>query len=78
MWQKIDSAPKDKDILLYCPLRGVVRGRWEKNQYAKTPKPYWSHDQERLFGVAATRQDQPTHWQPLPDAPEHDAMEKVK
>lgn len=68
-WQLMDSAPKDKDILLFCPNRGVVRGRWEEDKYAKTPRPYWKNDRERSFGTRETRADQPTHWMPLPKAP---------
>lgn len=68
-WQPIETAPKNQEILLYCPRRGVVRGRWSDEIYARYPKPYWTHDRERLFGVHETREDQPTHWMPLPEAP---------
>ena len=68
-WQPIETAPKNADILLYCPRRGVVCGRWSDERYATKPKPYWTHDRERLFGVRETREDQPTHWMPLPEAP---------
>ena len=69
MWQPIETAPKDKDVLLYCPMRGAVRGRWNDCKYATNPKPYWTHDRERLHGVINTRNDQPTHWMPLPERP---------
>lgn len=70
-WQPIDTAPKDGgDLLLYCPLRGVVRGSWNICRYHTTPKPYWTHDREQLYGVRETRSDQPSHWMPLPKAPE--------
>jgi len=68
-WLPIETAPKTGDVLLACPRRGVVRGRWEENKYAKTPRPYWTHDRERSFGIIETRADQPTHWMPLPDMP---------
>lgn len=68
-WQPIATAPKDADVLLYCPRRGVVRGKWDDCRYARNPKPYWSHDRERIFGTRETRDDQPTHWMPLPEAP---------
>lgn len=68
-WQPIETAPKDCDILLYCKLRGVVRGEWNDCKYFKNPKPYWTNDRETIFGVISTRSDQPTHWIPLPDAP---------
>lgn len=69
-WRPIETAPKDGHILLAFPLRGVIRGIWRSDQDAKKPRPYWSHDCERIFGVNATRNDQPTHWMPLPDPPE--------
>lgn len=75
-WRPIETAPRDgTKVLLYCPTRGVVGGRWSDNRYAKTPRPYWSNDLERLYGVQATRFDQPTHWLPLPDPPTPDPQE---
>ena len=68
-WQPIETAPKDREILLACPKRGVVRGKWDDNRYAKHPRPYWSHDRERIWGTLACRRDQPTHWMELPDMP---------
>lgn len=68
-WQKIETAPKDvTEVLLCCPERGVVRGRWNDCRYDKNPRPYWTHDRERLWGTIACRKDQPTHWMPLPAA----------
>lgn len=64
-WQPIETAPKDCEVLLFCPRAGVVRGRWELNEYAKTPRPYWTHDREQWRGIRQTRADQPTHWAPL-------------
>lgn len=75
-WQPIETAPKDKEILLFCPFRGVVRGSWRRDEYAKKPRPYWTHDRERLWGIRGTREDQPTHWQPLPKPPLPSAGEK--
>jgi hypothetical protein len=68
-WQPIETAPKDRDVLLYCKARGAVRGRWEDCYFARNPRPYWTNDREALFGVTGTRNDQPTHWMPLPPAP---------
>lgn len=68
-WATIETAPKDRDILLACPVRGVVRGHWNEDLYAKRPRPYWSHDREILWGRIACRNDQPTHWMELPDMP---------
>lgn len=61
-WQPIETAPKDRDILLFCPRRGVVCGEWEQDKYSPKPRPFWSNDKERLFGTRETRADQPTHW----------------
>jgi hypothetical protein len=68
-WLPIANAPKDCEILLFCKFCGVVRGRWNDCRYANKPRPYWTHDRERVFGVAACRSDQPTHWVPLPTPP---------
>jgi hypothetical protein len=69
-WQPIETAPKDKYILLYCSRFGIIRGKWSDEQYAKTPRPYWRHDKTDLYGIRDTRDDQPTHWMPLPNPPE--------
>lgn len=68
-WQPIETAPKDKDVLLYLPRRGAIRGQWNSDKYARVPRPYWSHDREWIFGVRETRDCQPTHWMPLPAPP---------
>lgn len=68
-WQPIETAPKDKRVMLYFPKRGPVFGRWDSDAYAKTPRPYWSHDNERLFGITDARKNPPTHWAPQPDPP---------
>ena len=76
-WQPIETAPKDTDVLLYCPRRGAVRGRWDDNQYARVPRPYWSNDRERIFGSRETRIDQPTHWMRLPAPPSNAEVEPM-
>ncbi len=68
-WQPIETAPKNQDVLLFCPLRGIVRGVWNWDRYAHNPRPYWSNDRERMLGTRETRADQPTHWMPLPKVP---------
>jgi len=72
-WQPIETAPKHIDVLLLCPHRGVVRGRWQDDAYAQKPRPYWTNDRERIWGIRQTRDDQPTHWMPLPDPPKEAA-----
>jgi hypothetical protein len=69
-WQPIDTAPRDARVLLFWPTfwtgkQRIEAGHWEADQYAKRPKPYWSGDQERIFGIRAYREQGPTHWQPL-------------
>jgi hypothetical protein len=68
-WRTIETAPKDVEVLLYCPAQGCVRGRWDDDKYNRKPRPYWKNDRTALFGINATRADQPTHWIPLPDPP---------
>jgi len=69
-WQPVDeNTPRDRDLLLACPARGVLRGRWEDDKYATKPRPYWTNDRERIYGIRATRDDQPTHWMDLPPNP---------
>jgi len=72
-WQPIETAPKDRRILLLCPKRGMVMGKWDKDvshqRRSYVSLPYWTNDQSVLFGVLATRADQPTHWM-LPELPE--------
>jgi hypothetical protein len=66
----MESAPKDGTrIVLWRSRRGVAIGQYAADKYAIRPRPYWTTDQERLWGVKETREDQPTHWMPLPDPP---------
>lgn len=71
-WQPIETAPKDKRILLYRPTAPewwmVMGGRYDSDEYAKNPKPYWSTDNWSL-GKTEQRQNAPTHWMPLPEPP---------
>ena len=73
LWRPIETAPKDgTEILVYCPRLGVCGpAKWDVNKFAKTPRPFWSHWGERIWGVTWVRSDQPTHWMPLPGPP-HD------
>ena len=72
MWKPIESAPKDgTGVLLFCPRLGVCApGRWDTDKHAKKPRPYWTHWGERIWGTLWIRDDQPTHWQPLPAPPQ--------
>lgn len=68
-WRPIETAPKSKDILLFCPRQGLVVGRWCRDACASKPRPYWTNDREAMFGIRETRADQPTHWMPFPPYP---------
>lgn len=64
-WQPIETAPKNRSILLWFPgiYNGMFSvGEWDKNEFAKKPRPYWSCQLERIFGVQTIRDNQPTHW----------------
>lgn len=72
-WRPIESAPKDGTVIMlgwdnndFCR---PCAGYWEIDKYSKKPRPYWSNDLERSFGTRHARENQPTHWMPLPGAP---------
>ena len=70
-WQPIESAPKDgtKILLYYQDRSRVVCGHWYWDGYAKKPRPYWTSDNEQLWGRYFHRETSPTHWMPLPEPP---------
>jgi hypothetical protein len=58
-WQPIETAPKDREILLYGKRRftdGIAQGAW--NSGGAMHLPHWMGDVT-----------QPTHWMPLPSPP---------
>lgn len=74
-WNPIEAAPKDGSyILLYFPKMPpwaqVSVGSWEPQEHAAKPRPYWTSQHERIWGIPTLRERQPTHWQPLPPPPE--------
>ena len=79
-WQPIETAPKDGTrVLLYrpggWPSARVTVGNYSDERYHTRPRPYWTHDLERMEGKVATRHRQPTHWMPLPAPPAPEAAE---
>jgi hypothetical protein len=61
-WQPIESAPEDRDILLFCPegvCTKVFVGYWDVDCWS-TPE---GGEIVRISG-------HPTHWMPLPEPPE--------
>lgn len=71
-WLPIETAPKDGTrIMVFCPWVGVCGpANWDVCWFAKKPRPFWTHWGERIWGTSRVREDQPTHWMPLPDPPQ--------
>ena len=61
-WQPIETAPKDREVLLFGPKEfnrnSIVQGAW--NAGGAMHMAFW------MGGIY-----KPTHWQPLPAPPEH-------
>ena len=73
-WQPIETAPRDGTrVLLFrqSHITGaqIVFGRWNDDRFRPRPRPYWTHDLERVWGVTEAREAQPTHWMPPPEPP---------
>ena len=70
-WQPIETAPKGISVLVYPPtwinLTASI-ARWDDDEYAKNPKPYWNRSDD-LGERRNSRNNPPTHWMPLPAAP---------
>lgn len=62
----IESAPKDGSSILLFMGGSWHRGRWVPQKYHDNPKPYWGCDMESALGIRWCRDNQPTHWMPLP------------
>lgn len=82
-WQPIETAPKDRRIMLYRPTTHyawarIVFGEFNDDRHARKPRPYWNHDRIRLSGVADAREHEPTHWMDAPSPPQADGLGKVK
>ncbi len=67
-WQPIETAPHDRDVLLWRPARaqgfrphGAVRGRWIARHRYSNASPWVTVP--GLNGMTVT------HWQPLPEPP---------
>lgn len=72
-WRPIETAPKDGSTVLVW-FSDLYNGtadlaRWDNDQYARKPRPYWTGNRERILGTVAYRQGKPTHWMPLPEPP---------
>lgn len=74
-WRPIETAPRDKEIVLFYPKAfgsdgGIHKGRWDCDQYRKMPKPYWRGSYSDCWGVIHARKNPPTHWRPVYAPPE--------
>jgi hypothetical protein len=74
-WRPIETAPKDGTrVHLYFPVFGnrprQEFGGWDAQPHNTKPKPFWSGDGERVYGIQWYRNYPPTHWKPLPAPPD--------
>lgn len=65
----IENAPKDGTKILACMGGYWTVASWDDDRYGKKPRPYWSSELGRVMGVTWERENQPTHWMPLPAPP---------
>lgn len=71
-WQPIETAPKDRPVLVHPGLwagRTCSIATWNDDKYAKKPRPFWGRDDD-MGRITYSRNAPPTHWMPLPPAPE--------
>jgi len=68
-WQDISTVPRNGTRIMLYRNGHYVFGNWDDDRHAAKPRPYWSHDSERIFGTVDARKNPPTHWRPLPPAP---------
>ncbi|HDZ38966.1 MAG TPA: DUF551 domain-containing protein [Marinobacter sp.] len=68
-WRDISTAPKDGAVLLLMGGQHCSRGTWDDQKYNRKPRPYWRSQYGWLMGIIWDRQNQPTHWMPLPRPP---------
>jgi hypothetical protein len=71
-WHPIETAPRDRIILLYRPTQkqdwlSIAPGRYEDQSHCTFSYPFWaSVNEENEFD---DREHPPTHWMLLPEAP---------
>jgi hypothetical protein len=70
MWQPIETAPKDRHIIVWPPTYtgGCSCAKWDDDRYAKRPRPYWRRIDASF--VSDSRGNPPTHWDDVPEGPE--------
>ncbi|MGN7959178.1 DUF551 domain-containing protein [Agrobacterium radiobacter] len=73
-WRPIETAPKDESIIMLFRAdekhwASISTGYFKNDRFARNPKPYWGGPHERSLGIRWYRENPPTHWMPLPEAP---------
>jgi hypothetical protein len=66
-WQPIKTAPRDGTDILVCMTHNLPDGEWETIQWVD-----WARDtiEWPIFRDRIDIPFPPTHWMPLPDAPQ--------
>lgn len=72
-WRPMDTAPVDRRIMLKRPrwhggptaTMAVCIGRYDRQQFHKSPKPYWTDDQA-FYSVVENRKSTPVGWREIP------------
>ena len=67
-WQPIETAPKDRLILLWR-CGGFDVGVWDSDARADVPQGYWRSFLQDFWGGRWMRQNPLTHWAKLPEGP---------
>jgi hypothetical protein len=62
-WQPIDTAPEDKEVLVFVPAWGAIIARYN------TAFEEWTSRMQCPVSLSEDR-EQPTHWMALPAPPE--------
>ncbi len=74
-WHPIETAPKDGTFMLLCmPCAVPGVGQWQKSPWGhegwKLTEPGDFQDDDALLADWENTSYQPTHWMPLPAAPQ--------
>lgn len=71
-WKPMDSAPKDRRILLEW-LDGdfweIEFGQWESEQFYRKPKAHWQGEGRYWRGIRFYRERSPVAWMEVPEPP---------
>lgn len=73
-WRPIETAPREegKYVLLLMADGSVTVGGWDSQPFHSKPRPLWKTERGYLYGKAWDRENQPTHWMPLPQPPQQE------